>query len=286
LLQVRELIQEYAPPGKENIPIVSSEWGYSLVDWWGNATPIDEQTQARFLVRMYLSNLSRGIPVSIWYDWSNDGNDPNEREHNFGMVRSNLEPKPAYTACKALATTLDGYTIVGRMDAGDAEDFVLILSRRTENALALWTMGESHSISLPMEPQTGNVDVTGMLGNTSNLSWTGGSLETDLTQSPKYILLNDAALVIPAPGKPNSSYRKYGFKLPGQRSIYIAVPPDLQKARVINSLGKLVRDIPVTSRTIAWDGKDNTGSGAGPGVYILELLGGKNSKRIRFALTP
>ncbi len=48
---------------------------------------MDEETQAKLLARQWLSNLANDIPLSIWYDWRDDGPDPKEREHHFGMVR-------------------------------------------------------------------------------------------------------------------------------------------------------------------------------------------------------
>jgi hypothetical protein len=243
LATVRELIRQYAPTGKENIPIVSSEWGYSLIDWWGNATPIDEQTQARFLARMYLTNLSQGIPVSIWYDWKNNGTDPNEREHNFGMVEADRTLKPAYVACQTLTSVLKGYSIVGRMDTGDKEDFVFVLDKGPERALALWTMGEEHTITLPMEPPAGEVAVTGMLGVISNLSWTDNSLAIVLSQSPQYVLLNDALLSI-APDHPKFSNEEFTFQLPGRKSIAAFLPSGRRELSVFDLLGRNLYGVP------------------------------------------
>lgn len=95
--QLRELIQRYVP-GNKNIPIWSGEWGYSTS--WRNITP---EVQAKYLVRMFLNNYASGLPVSIWYDIKCDGPDPNEPEHNFGIVNhSDLSPRPAYNALRAL----------------------------------------------------------------------------------------------------------------------------------------------------------------------------------------
>jgi polysaccharide biosynthesis protein PslG len=46
------------------------------------------------------------VPISIWYDWKNDGPDLAEREHNFGTVTHDLQPKPAYTALQTLTKEL------------------------------------------------------------------------------------------------------------------------------------------------------------------------------------
>src|SRR5262249_39175387 len=95
--KLRALIARHAPPGKKELPILSGEWGYSAFD--KGVTP---DRQAAYLVRMQLANLLDGVPLSIWYDWKDDGPDPKEREHNFGIVARDLTPKPAYRAAQTL----------------------------------------------------------------------------------------------------------------------------------------------------------------------------------------
>ena len=70
--KLRRLIQQYAPRGKR-IPILSGEWGYSSV--WRN---FDEVRQGKYLARQWLTNLANDVPLSIWYDWHDDGRDPKE----------------------------------------------------------------------------------------------------------------------------------------------------------------------------------------------------------------
>jgi hypothetical protein len=103
---LRRLIAKYAPKGKE-IPIISGEWGYSSA--WQK---FDEEKQAKFLPREFLSNLAAGVVLSIWYDWHDDGTDPKEPEHHFGLVHHEYhagrtpvyDPKPAYLAMQAFAS--------------------------------------------------------------------------------------------------------------------------------------------------------------------------------------
>src|SRR5204863_7116651 len=65
------------------IPIISGEWGFSSA--WPR---IDEAKQSALLARELLTNVANGIPISIWYDWRDDGTDPKEPEHHFGLVRN------------------------------------------------------------------------------------------------------------------------------------------------------------------------------------------------------
>jgi len=100
--KLRELIARYAPKGKP-VPIVCSEWGYST-SWKG----FDDAKQAAYLKKEFSTNIACGIPITIWYDWRDDGVTPDDPEHRFGMVRREYhagknpvyEAKAAYEAMK------------------------------------------------------------------------------------------------------------------------------------------------------------------------------------------
>lgn len=117
---LRLLIRKYLPKGREHgdIPILSGEWGYSTAypAFKGKTAAEAEEMQAKWLARMFLTNIANDIPLSIWYDWRDDGDDPKEAEHRFGIVRRAyregkdpvFEPKPAYQAAKTLMGELKG----------------------------------------------------------------------------------------------------------------------------------------------------------------------------------
>jgi hypothetical protein len=180
----RELIARYAPASKQ-IPIISGEWGYSNINW--DKSPLTEQQQAEYLVRMFLINSYQKIPVSIWYDWKNDGTDPNEREHNFGTVKHDLNPKAAYLAAKVLSSNLAGYSITGRFDLGDENDFAFMLRNGDHEAVAFWTLGPKHKIILPIDPT--EVTLVGVYGGKVIINWKTEHLNLWAEQSPKYLLI-------------------------------------------------------------------------------------------------
>jgi hypothetical protein len=111
--RLRALIAKYAPSGK-TIPIISSEWGYSAL--WKN---IDEAKQAEYVTQMFQTNIAAGIPLSIWYDWREEGS-PTDFQQHFGLVHHDYhpgrdpiyDPKPAYTAMKAYAEKLASGQVV------------------------------------------------------------------------------------------------------------------------------------------------------------------------------
>jgi hypothetical protein len=139
--KLRDLIARNAPAGKTNLPVLSGEWGYST-----HRKGVNLETQADFATRQQLSNLLNGVPLSIWYDWKNDGDDPAENEHNFGTVMPDLKPKPAYLAVQKLTRELAGYHVEQRVPASDASDFVLLFVNAVgERKLAVWTTEAPHS---------------------------------------------------------------------------------------------------------------------------------------------
>jgi hypothetical protein len=184
--RLRKLIEQYAPQGRQ-IPIISGEWGYSNINWDKKRLP-DEQ-QARYLARMFLINLQQKVPVSIWYDWKNDGADPNEREHHFGTVGRDLKPKAAYLAVQSLSSTLAGYSIEKQLDPINEKDFIFRLTKANHRALALWTTGEDHEVTVPLEPSQGTL--VDLLGQRKDISWPSGQLKLSVSGSPQYLLLAD-----------------------------------------------------------------------------------------------
>jgi len=183
--RLRALVEQYAPQGKQ-VPIISGEWGYSNINW--DKARLSDEQQARYLVRMFLINLYQKVPVSIWYDWKNDGADPNEREHNFGTVGRDLKPEPAYIAVKTLSSTLAGYAIEKQLDPTGEKDVVFLLTKGNSRALAMWTTDADHEVTVPFEATEGTL--VDMLGQSRPISWQGNQLKLTVSGSPQYLLVN------------------------------------------------------------------------------------------------
>ena len=149
--KLREMIKQYAPAGKQ-IPIVSGEWGYS--SGWKN---FDEERQGRYLPRELLTNLASGVPISIWYDWHDDGTDPAEPEHHFGTVHAEFhggrdpvyDVKPAYIAMKRMADALKGCSFEKRVAMEQQSDWALCFHDSAGQRLAVWTTAQPHDATIP-----------------------------------------------------------------------------------------------------------------------------------------
>lgn len=159
--RLRKLIERYrnrsgsdGPNQTTDIPIISGEWGYSSA-WRG----MNEEKQGALFAREMLTNVANEIPISIWYDWRDDGLDPKDPEHHFGLVRNAYqtgrdpvyEPKPAYRAAKTLSEFFDGYTFEQRLAVGGAGDYVLVFAKGGDRRIAAWTTGSEHRLNIPLD---------------------------------------------------------------------------------------------------------------------------------------
>ena len=70
---------------------------------------IDERRQAEVLtVLLVYCAAQPDIRFTHFYNFQEDGDNPDYNEHNFGLVKSDLSPKPALFAFHQLARTLSG----------------------------------------------------------------------------------------------------------------------------------------------------------------------------------
>lgn len=189
IAELRTLLKKYLPPGKD-IPVLSGEWGYSSSPFL-----MDDEKQAKFLARMWLINLANGIPLSIWYDWHDDGPDLDNSEHNFGVVEypylEGQDPvytlKPGYLAAQTLIENLKGFEFRERVFLGSFDDYILKFQRGEEIAWAVWsTKKAKHTVEIPTGP--GSYEVTKMKGQKSKtMEVKGNFLTLSLYDSPRYI---------------------------------------------------------------------------------------------------
>ena len=188
--RLRQMIDQYAPNGTV-IPILSSEWGYSSA--WKD---MDEAKQGKMLPRQWLTNLANNVPLSIWYDWHDDGPSPEEPEHHFGMVRHGYsagespvyQPKPAYVAAQTLARVLEGYSFRERLPVGGPNDYVMLFAKDNDVCSVAWTTDASpRAIVVPSPP--GRYTATGHTGETlPPLVADANGLSVILTDAPTYFV--------------------------------------------------------------------------------------------------
>jgi hypothetical protein len=183
---LRALIEKYAPADKKQMPIISSEWGYST-----STKGVSVDVQAAYIVRMQLTDVLGGVPISIWYDWKNDGVDPADHESNFGTVTADLAPKPAYIAVKTMNTELNGFTFMQRIDVKNDNDYVLLFkNNKGKYKLSAWTMDAVHTLTIANKvPGAARATTVDGNGNGLKLKTEKSQLIIDMNALPQYITL-------------------------------------------------------------------------------------------------
>lgn len=194
---LRDLLAEYT---QRDIPIISSEFGFSTSDW-----NISEERQAALFIRNYMVNLLADVQISVWYDWRNDGEDPKNREHNFGIITHKRSKKPLYYAVKTLAELLDGYQLGGRFNVNgnlvplndhykemlvsERGPFVLLFRHAEKGPLIVaWTTFPNEiEYKIPTELfKTSKIKAVNYLGGNAEHKVQGDSIFIKLTEFPIY----------------------------------------------------------------------------------------------------
>jgi hypothetical protein len=133
------------PAGPACPALVSSEWGYSA--WGGEWTA---ERQADYVLRLYMLNLLAHVPVTIIYDWQDDGPAPNDKESNFGLLDYRGSPKQVYWALHRLLGELDGLHFMGRIDVHQPGLVVLAFGTRARPIrLVGWSETIDRNIVVP-----------------------------------------------------------------------------------------------------------------------------------------
>jgi hypothetical protein len=110
--------------------------------------PVTEAAQAVYMPRVFLEHFRRGVARTYSYELLDQFPDSklNERESNFGLLRNDLSPKPAFTALRntigILKDSGSGFT-PGSLDyslEGNEEKLRQVLLQKSDGSyyLALW----------------------------------------------------------------------------------------------------------------------------------------------------
>ena len=145
---LNKMIDKYRA-GTRRLSIVSSESGISTFGTAFVASRVaEENIQAAYAVRMMLLNFVSGVAISIWYDWRDDGTDPANPEHHFGLVHVDLSPKPVLAALTKLNREFSGYRFECR-DLSAAPITLLLFRQQGANERAVvWAAQDGQTVRL------------------------------------------------------------------------------------------------------------------------------------------
>jgi hypothetical protein len=151
----------------------------------------DEANQAADLVRSHL--LSRrydAVRVLFWYDFIDDGTDPNNFEHNFGVLHHDLSPKPAFVAASVLARTLGEKPWKAALV--DTDDVKVFRYGDRDSVIAGWTVGTAdRTVSVNLAP--GQYIQRDWQGIDTPVTITGKTFDWRVGPLPRYLLAQHAS---------------------------------------------------------------------------------------------
>ena len=135
-----EKIKDIVGPGTA---LVSGEWGWSTctsdsgtpANCLGGTKPdiVSLSDQAMYIARQWLIHALDRIPMSIYYEWMNDGSgteyDKTQCEYNWGMrMAHNGAAKPSYHAAVAVQTYIGRRPFLSQLSTHGSKDMEFVLA--------------------------------------------------------------------------------------------------------------------------------------------------------------
>lgn len=176
---------------KATMPVWINEGGFHCLNNGG------EREQALTLVKKLSTAPALGIKAYVWYDLRDDGVDPREPEHHFGLVRNDFQPKPAYTAYQSLIAHVGNAKFerdVTDLPNGTYAHVFTQNAAADQHVMVLWREGKGRSTPVwvgGVEKITGVDEMMG--GAIAPVAYAGGTVVT-MTDEPVYVKFSGGAL--------------------------------------------------------------------------------------------
>ena len=180
-------------------PVWDTEWGYSS-EWYGDAgghDPAARALQAQRTSRELLSAWALGFPMEIYYDIRDDGTDPTNAEHNFGLIQNDYTDKPAVIAVRTLTGAAKGRTFTGFLPVGFTSLHAMLMVGANDRVVALWS--DAPGSVTPVGVPSGGTAVD-MLGAPVALASEGGTTAVTVSEAAGPVFLTFANPAVAADG--------------------------------------------------------------------------------------
>ena len=158
--------------------------------WFANETAVSsmvhgEEVQAQTLFRKLIYSWAKGAVGYNWYDLRNDGFDPANNEHNFGMLTKDFYPKPVYAAYNALANLYRGGKFLREARLGKDLHGYWFRGRDGGLLLAAWSdTGDERILPLAVAGITGRAETVDLYGNAKPLPVENGAATFEIGSEP------------------------------------------------------------------------------------------------------
>jgi hypothetical protein len=196
----------------QHVEIWDTEWGYSSANAPEGApsnghTEEGRRRQASLSVREILTVWTVGLPLAVWYDLRDDGTDPANPEHNYGLLDSSGNEKPAIKAIGTLMSVVSGRKYAGMVPETPQGIHAMRMDGSTDTILIVWTdqMDGRRRIEYPIRDLISATDLMGQAVKSKEAHSGQARVEIDDAAGPIYLLWRSGsrAGLHPAPTLPN-----------------------------------------------------------------------------------
>lgn len=157
-------------------PVWITETGYSNYHNANKRGYENNDVQSEYIARTYLICLSLGVERIFWYQFGSKEEDPNEREHHWGLVHNDLSPKNSYKAYKALTSFMPNGSERPKLYEENGYYKADWINLNRKHCIAIWT--KEGEIPMPKNLFSG-CKVYDMYGN--NLQYENLKIRTGVT---------------------------------------------------------------------------------------------------------
>jgi hypothetical protein len=135
-----------------------------------------------------------GLPLAVWYDLRDDGTDPANPEHNYGLLDSSGNEKPAIKAIRTLMSVVSGRRYAGMIQETPEGIHAMRMDGLTDTVVIVWT--DQPDGRRRIEYPTRNlISATDLMGQAVKLKGEHSGqarVEIDAAAGPLYLLWSSA----------------------------------------------------------------------------------------------
>ena len=172
--------------------------------WYANETALTaaggrEKRQAAALWKKLLFAWSRGAVGYNWYDLRNDGFDPDNGEHNYGLLTNDFQPKPVYVAYNTLTGLFRTKKFLRQLPAPDGI-WLFEFADHQKRLLAAWSEVDTPPATLLFQTSAAGTvpELVDLMGNRRPIPTVGGCFPLEASEYPVAVELPVSTDIEPA----------------------------------------------------------------------------------------
>lgn len=172
--------------------------GLEKMPWYAHetaltATGYGEKKQAEALFKKLVFAWSRGSIGYTWYDLRNDGFNPANPEHNYGMLTNDYYPKAVYVVYNTMTGLLNGDTRF-ELDLSDETGVNVYRFRRgTDLVFAAWHDRPGASAEMTFKTDAAEAEIVDLWGNIQPTKRIGDLVTLPITENPCALRLKNVS---------------------------------------------------------------------------------------------